>query len=155
MRSRDASLTLLLAGISAGGYAACGHEMLVSNLDEQPGVLSSVVWTCGHEIMRIRSWMVTDETVCTTSRKEKQAQSICPVANTSVFRHWQIMFLSGDAAYERYPSALEVPWNYYEGCDAFFPVNAKPARVAQDTLVFLYEVGALDVVGDCPCFGLT
>lgn len=57
-----------------------------------------------------------------------------------MFRLWQISFPSGDAAYERYPSALEVPWNFYEGCDAFLPANAKPARVVLDTLVFLYEV---------------
>lgn len=70
-------------------------------------------------------------------------------------RHWQIIFSSGDAAYERYPSALEVPWNFYEGCDEFLPANAKPARVVLDTLVFLYEVRVLVVCRDCPCFGLT
>lgn len=69
-----------------------------------------------------------------------------------MFRHLQITFSSGDAAYERYPSALEVPWNHYEGCDAFLPANAKPARVVQDTLVFLYEVRALIVSEDCPVF---
>lgn len=50
------------------------------------------------------------------------------------------MFSSGDAAYERYPTALEVPWNFYEGCEEFVPANAKPARVVLNTLVFLYEV---------------
>lgn len=71
-----------------------------------------------------------------------------------MLRHWQISFPSGDAAYEHYPSALEVPWNYYEGCDEFVPANAKPARVVLDTLVFLYEVRALIVLGEYPRFGL-
>lgn len=53
----------------------------------------------------------------------------------------QIEFSIGDSAYERYPSAIEVPWNYYEGCQAFDPKHAKPARVALDTMVFLYKVG--------------
>lgn len=52
----------------------------------------------------------------------------------------QIHFSEGDAAYERYPSALEVPWNFYEGCQAFVPANTEPARVVLDALVFLYEV---------------
>ena len=52
----------------------------------------------------------------------------------------QITFSDGDAAYDRYPSALEVPWNYYEGCQAFVPANAKPARIVLDTLLFLYQV---------------
>lgn len=72
-----------------------------------------------------------------------------------MFRRWQVTFSSGDTAYERYPSALEVPWNYYEGCDEFVPANAKPARVVLDTLVFLYEVRALVVFGNRPCSGLT
>lgn len=70
-----------------------------------------------------------------------------------MFRRWQITFSSGDAAYERYPSALEMPWNFYEGCDAFLPANAKPARVVLDTLVFLYEVCALAVLGDWSWLG--
>lgn len=52
----------------------------------------------------------------------------------------QIEFSGGSRAYERYPSAVEVPWNYYEGCEAFEPKNAKPRRVVGDTLIFLYRV---------------
>ncbi|CAM9804617.1 unnamed protein product, partial [Scytosiphon promiscuus] len=60
--------------------------------------------------------------------------------------NFEINFSEGDLAYESYPTALEVPWNFYEGCQAFAPANAKPARVALDTLVFLYEVQNSDAV---------
>lgn len=55
---------------------------------------------------------------------------------------------SGDAAYESYPLAIEVPWNYYEGCTVFVPANTKPTRVVENTLIFLYQVCALATDND-------
>lgn len=58
----------------------------------------------------------------------------------------QIALSDGDGAYDRYPSAIEVPWNYYEGCDAFHPEHVKPERVVHDTLSFLYQVLSTEIL---------
>ncbi|CAM9188184.1 unnamed protein product, partial [Discosporangium mesarthrocarpum] len=58
---------------------------------------------------------------------------------------FQIDMAEGDGAYERYPSPVEVPWNWYEGCEPFLPINAQPKRAAIETVSFLYQVGSSDM----------
>lgn len=62
----------------------------------------------------------------------------------------QISFTEGDGAYERYPSEVNVPWNFYEGCQPFLPENTKPSRVVLKTLVFLHQVCAWCADDSCP-----
>ncbi|KAG5175930.1 hypothetical protein JKP88DRAFT_265606 [Tribonema minus] len=56
-----------------------------------------------------------------------------------------ITFAGGTGKFQRYASAVQIPWNWYEGCAAMFPMYAKPARADSSTAAFLYTVSSGEV----------
>jgi hypothetical protein len=53
---------------------------------------------------------------------------------------FDVEFSFGEGGYESYPLELEVPWNWYEGCEPVVPENVRPVPYIGTGVRFLYMV---------------